>query len=112
MHPAPSPFLTKSVFTPEYAHFAARIVELRKEAGLTQAELAQLLGRPQSYVSKYERGERRLDVVEFLAVARALGTDAASFVAELEQLKGKPVPGAAARRPRGRSGGPPPQRRS
>ena len=69
--------LTKSVFTAEYAQFAARIVELRKEAGLTQVELAQRLGRPQSYVSKYERGERRLDVVEFLAVTRALDTDAA-----------------------------------
>ena len=88
---APSEPLTKSVFTPEYAHFAARIVGLRKKAGLTQAELAQRLGRPQSYVSKYERGERRLDVIEFLAVARALGIDPAGLVAELEKLQGKPA---------------------
>jgi transcriptional regulator with XRE-family HTH domain len=101
---------TKSVFTPEYAHFAARIVELRKEAGLTQVELARRLGRPQSYVSKYERGERRLDVVEFLAVARALGTDAAVLVAELERLREKPASRSPAGRPRGRTG-PAPQRR-
>lgn len=81
--------LTKSVFTPEYAQFAARIVEMRKTAGLTQAELAQRLGRPQSYVSKYERGERRLDIIEFISVAHALGITAANLVAELEHLKGK-----------------------
>lgn len=84
--------LPRSVFTPEYAYFAARVVELRKTAGLTQAELALRLGRPQSYVSKYERGERRLDVVEFLAVARILGTDAAGFMAELEQMHDKQTP--------------------
>jgi transcriptional regulator with XRE-family HTH domain len=99
---AASRSLTKSVFTPEYLHLEARIVELRKEAGLTQAELARRLGRPQSFVSKYERGERRLDVVEFLAVARALGADAAGLMAELELLRSRPAPrvtaGAAARR--------------
>jgi transcriptional regulator with XRE-family HTH domain len=102
--------LTKSVFTPEYAHFAARIVELRKEAGLTQVELAQRLGRPQSYVSKYERGERRLDVVEFLAVTRALGTDAAGLVAELERLRETPASRPSAARPRGRTGSKPKMR--
>jgi transcriptional regulator with XRE-family HTH domain len=99
--------LTKSVFTPEYVQCAARIVELRKEAGLTQVELAQRLGRPQSYVSKYERGERRLDVVEFLAVTRALDTDAASLVAELERLSEKPASRPLATRPRGRAGSKP-----
>lgn len=107
---AASRSLTKSVFTPEYAHFAARIVELRKEAGLTQVELAQRLGRPQSYVSKYERGERRLDVVEFLAVAHALGTDAAGLVAELERLRGKPASRPPAARPQGQIGSKPQRR--
>jgi transcriptional regulator with XRE-family HTH domain len=49
-------------------------------AGLTQAELSQRLDRPQSFVSKYERGERRLDVVEFGKVARALGVDPAKLL--------------------------------
>jgi transcriptional regulator with XRE-family HTH domain len=64
--------LTKSVFTPTYARFRELLTEARESAGLTQSELAERLKRPQSYVSKFERGERRLDVVEFLEVADAL----------------------------------------
>lgn len=51
------------------------MVTARKQAHLTQAELAKRLRRPQSFVSKYERGERRLDVVEFGEVVRAIGLD-------------------------------------
>jgi transcriptional regulator with XRE-family HTH domain len=50
-------------------------IEARKSAGLTQAEISQRLKRPQSFVSKYERGERRVDVVKFGDVAKALGMD-------------------------------------
>ena len=60
------------------------MIEARKSADLTQAELATKLSRPQSFVSKYERGERRLDVVEFLEVARALGMDAVTFIKKLD----------------------------
>ncbi len=45
------------------------MIERRKEAGLTQAALAEMLSKPQSYVAKYEKGERRLDVVEFVYFA-------------------------------------------
>ncbi len=64
--------MTKSVFTPTYARFRELLIEARGTSGLTQAALAKRLKRPQSYVSKFERGERRLDVVEFLEVAKAL----------------------------------------
>jgi ribosome-binding protein aMBF1 (putative translation factor) len=67
--------LTKSVFTPTYARFRELLIEARESSGLTQAGLAERLNRPQSYVSKFERGERRLDVVEYLEVARALQID-------------------------------------
>jgi transcriptional regulator with XRE-family HTH domain len=67
--------LTKSVFTPTYSRFRELLTEAREGAGLTQAVLAHRLNRPQSYVSKFERGERRLDVVEFLEVAQALRID-------------------------------------
>jgi transcriptional regulator with XRE-family HTH domain len=67
--------LTKSVFTPTYARFRELLIEAREKAPLSQAELAKRLNRPQSYVSKFERGERRLDVVEFLEVSNALGVD-------------------------------------
>jgi transcriptional regulator with XRE-family HTH domain len=56
------------------------LVEARKEADITQADLASRLRRPQSFISKYERGERRLDVVEFGEVAKALGIDPLRFL--------------------------------
>ena len=64
-----------------YRKFRELLVETRKTVGLTQAELSQRLNRPQSFVSKYERGERRLDVVEFGDVARALEIDPVKWLA-------------------------------
>lgn len=62
----------KSTFTKRYQWFCEVLINARKRNGLTQVEVAAALGTPQSYVSKYESGERRLDVVEFIAVATAL----------------------------------------
>ena len=76
--------VTKSVFTEKYDRFRLLMIEARKSADLTQDELAKKLSRPQSFVSKYERGERRLDVVEFLEVARALGMDPVKIITELD----------------------------
>ena len=59
---------------PNYATFRAMLIEARERNRLTQVEVAARLGRPQSYVSKYERGERRLDIIEFLDVAKSLGS--------------------------------------
>jgi transcriptional regulator with XRE-family HTH domain len=63
--------------------FRELLVEARKKADLTQAELSSRLNRPQSFVSKYERGERRLDVLEFREVARGLRIDPIEFLAKL-----------------------------
>ena len=63
-----------------YKRFRELLIEARNNGGLTQADLAARLGRPQSFVSKYERGERRLDVVEFGDVAKALGIDPVRFL--------------------------------
>jgi transcriptional regulator with XRE-family HTH domain len=60
------------------------LVQAREKKGLTQTEVAAKLRRPQSFVSKYESGERRLDVVEFLEVAAALGTDGESILRAIE----------------------------
>ena len=57
---------------------------LRAEAGMTQAELAARLGVPQSVISKYESGERRLDILELRQVCKALGIGLADFVRRLE----------------------------
>ncbi len=59
------------------------LIDARKAANLTQAELSAKLERPQSYVSKYERGERRLDLIEFLQLAQVLETDPLIFIENL-----------------------------
>lgn len=80
--------LPRLMHTPAYAAFTRRLVEARKAAGLTQAEVAARLQRPQSFVAKYEGGERRLDVIEFLAIAQALDVEPGSFIAKLHQAVG------------------------
>ncbi len=77
--------MTRSAFTRKYARFRRLLADARRAQGLTQVELARKLGRPQSFISKVERGERRLDVVEFLEVARALRVDPARLLAEVER---------------------------
>ena len=74
----------KSIFTKEYEHVLSRLIAARKNAGLTQDELAERLNKPQSFVSKYERGERRLDIVEFMNVALAIGIKPSTILAEIE----------------------------
>jgi transcriptional regulator with XRE-family HTH domain len=77
--------VTKSLLAEKYGRLRKRLVSARKARGLTQVDLAQRLARPQSFVSKYERGERRLDVVEFLEVAKAIGSDPFKLLKELEK---------------------------
>jgi transcriptional regulator with XRE-family HTH domain len=60
---------------PKYIELRRLLVQARQHAGLSQIALSKRLGRPQSYVSKFERGERRLDVVEFFEVVDALKVD-------------------------------------
>ena len=73
----------RSVHTQEYDHFRLLLIEARKKAGLSQAQLADRLSKPQSFVSKFERGERRLDVVEFRRVAEAIGVDPVRFLSKV-----------------------------
>jgi transcriptional regulator with XRE-family HTH domain len=70
-----APRMSKSIHSPQHIKLRELLVAARKKAGLTQQDVADRLGRPQSFVAKYEGGERRLDVVEFLQVAIALGAD-------------------------------------
>lgn len=75
--------MPKSVFTDAYAHLLRVLVATRKATGTTQVELSRKLGKPQPWVSNYERGIRRLDVVEFYAVARALRRDPVELFQEV-----------------------------
>jgi transcriptional regulator with XRE-family HTH domain len=63
---------------------------LRLEAGMRQSDLAARLGRPQSFVSKYESGERRLDLIELRDVCRGLGTSLEEFVRKFEETATSP----------------------
>lgn len=65
----------KTLRSPGHRALCALLVKARTQAGLTQTDVANRLGKPQSYVAKYEGGERRLDILEFLAVCQAVDTD-------------------------------------
>ncbi|WP_028137593.1 helix-turn-helix domain-containing protein [Bradyrhizobium japonicum] len=67
--------MEKSLKSAEYARFIAILVAARHKAGIRQQALAKKLRKPQSFVAKYEGGERRLDVIEFIVIAEALGAD-------------------------------------
>ncbi len=69
----------------QQARLQCLLRELRTEAGLRQSDLAKRLGQPQSFISKYESGERRLDVLELREICRALGISLKDFVERLEQ---------------------------
>jgi transcriptional regulator with XRE-family HTH domain len=73
--------MQKSIYTQQHQRLRELLIEARRKAGLTQAQVAERLGKPQSFVAKYEGGERRLDVIEFLAVAKVVGVDAAKILA-------------------------------
>lgn len=76
--------MTKSVFSKQYDLLRQLLVTARQQNELTQAQVATRLDKPQSFVSKYERGERRLDVIEFLEVTRALDIDPSSMIERIE----------------------------
>jgi len=75
----------KSVHSLDQAAFCELMIKARKAAGLTQHDLAKRLKKPQSFIAKYEGGERRLDVVEFLAIVRAIGADPVRILRALQK---------------------------
>jgi transcriptional regulator with XRE-family HTH domain len=62
--------MTNSVYDKEYKEIVERLKSARIKIGLTQKEAADILGKPQSYISKIESGERRLDVIELKRFTR------------------------------------------
>jgi len=69
----------------KYHAYRLRLVQARKSRDMTQLQVAEKLGRSQSFVSKYEHGERRLDLLEFLEVAEALDINVSRFLKDLKQ---------------------------
>ena len=64
----------KSIYDQRYIEVVALVRQARERSGLTQLEVAQRLGRPQSYLSKVETCERRVDLIELMQLCRAIGT--------------------------------------
>lgn len=81
--------MEKSLFTAEYRILCRLLREKRESAGLTQVDIAERLDETQSYVSKCERGDRRVDLVQLRHFCKAIGITLAEFVAEFERRAGK-----------------------
>lgn len=85
--------MARSLRTPGHLALMQVLTEARKKKRITQQELADRLDRPQSYVAKVETGERRLDVVEFIEWATAIGVSSAQLVQQIaESVPGKESP--------------------
>lgn len=76
--------MEKSIYTKDYATFLDCLRQTRRAAGITQEQLAAKIGMTQSTVSKCERGERRIDVIELRVICKAIGISLAEFVERLE----------------------------
>jgi len=75
--------VARSTHTEPYKILLGVLIDARKRAGVTQTELARRLKRPQPYMSMVERGERRIDVIQFYAIMKALGADPEEVFREL-----------------------------
>lgn len=78
--------MVKSLHSRQYTIFRDLLTQAREAVGMTQVQVATKLGKPQSYVSKYESGDRRLDVTEFVQIADILSLDISGF---LDQYRAK-----------------------
>lgn len=67
--------MPKTIFGGDHQHLVEVLIEARKRAGLKQEEVAERLGRDQTFVSLIERGQRRLDIIEFIRLAKALDVE-------------------------------------
>ena len=77
--------MEKSIYSPKQEVLLRLLREVRQEAGVTQVDLAAKLGTQQAMVSNYERGERRLDLIELQQVCEALGITVSEFVIRFEK---------------------------
>lgn len=76
--------LGKSLYSPGYERFLTELRRARAASGMTQVEAAKRLGRPQSFISNCESGERRVDLIEFLVFCRLYGVDPKQIIDVLE----------------------------
>lgn len=77
--------MVKTLGTARHEALIALLIQKREAAGLTQAELAEKLGEYQSFVARLESGQRRVDVIEFLALAELLGFEPEQAIREIRE---------------------------
>lgn len=77
--------MEKSIYSNDYAILIEKLRKAREKRGITQAQLAEKLNQTQSFISKVERSERRLDIVELRAFCRAIGISFSSFIGEIDK---------------------------
>jgi transcriptional regulator with XRE-family HTH domain len=77
--------MEKSIHTTDHKKLQRLLKQVRLGAGLRQEDLAELLGKPQSFVSKYEKGDRRLDLIELRQICQAVGISLTELVERFEE---------------------------
>ncbi|MGE4501661.1 MAG: helix-turn-helix domain-containing protein [Thiomicrospira sp.] len=77
--------MKRSIWHQDYVNLRQTLLQIRLHAGLTQTELAKVLNKPQSFVAKYEKGDRNLDFIEVLKVLDACKADVDTFLKQLKK---------------------------
>jgi len=72
--------MSKTIYQDRYARLVHALREIRKQNNVTQIQLAERLGKPQSYIAKVETLERKLDIVEFVDWCKAIGADPTKII--------------------------------
>jgi transcriptional regulator with XRE-family HTH domain len=75
--------MPKTIYGGDHPHLVAVLTDARQKSGMTQAQLAERVGKDQTYISIIERGQRRVDVLEFVALARAMNADPAELFSDV-----------------------------
>lgn len=77
--------MAKAIHSARHRRLVELLIQRRRDAGLTQAELARRLGQHQSFVARLESGERRIDVVELFELAEVIGFDIGDVISVLKR---------------------------
>lgn len=77
--------IVKTIYQERYFRLIHALIQARKNAGLTQAQVAEKLSKPQSYIAKIEGTDRKLDIMEFVTLCQAIGQAPSEFIKVLER---------------------------